>query len=152
MGTENVIKRSNNQPVDNIMRWLLFGIFLVVAPPLFNVWYKIIIGFDIDFIEYIPDMLLAMLSVCCNLLNTFVDSDKRISRLLRWIFGILLGSISLGCWGFFFIIRFSIPQNWLTNSFAETLFYFCTGVILSCALTGIIIEWHTVYKNNKNDN
>lgn len=153
MGAESNSNQNRKYAIDNIMRWLLFGIFLVVAPPLFNVWFKIIVGFDVNFIEYIPDMLLVMLSVCCNLINTCIDSDKKIAHCLRWILGVSLGIISMGCWGLFLAIRFSHTQEWYINNYykdlASKLFYFSSGVILVCAAIGSLIEWYTVYKTKK---
>lgn len=153
MATENVCKDNSNHAIDSIMRWIVFGIIIVVAPPLLNVWYRIIVGFYIDFIEYIPDMLLVMLSVSCNLLNTCVDGEKRIARWLRWILGIVLVGISFFCWGLFFAVRIVSISEWYSNdyymNFAKNLFYISSGVVLGCAIIGIVIEWYTVHKNNK---
>ncbi len=145
----------NKNTINNLMRWLLFGIFLVVAPPLFNVWFRIIVGLQTDFIDYIPDILLAVLAVCCNLINTCVDSEKKVSHLLRWILSIILGLISVGCWGFFFIVRFvpkEIINQYVYNNIFKKSLYFATFVIISCGIIGIIIELYTASKVNNGAN
>lgn len=144
-GSANSIWKNKNA-INNFMRWLLFGIFLVVAPPLFNVWFRIIVGLQTDFVEYIPDILMAVLAVCCNLINTCVDSDKKIHYLLRWLLSIFLGFISAGCWGFFFIVRFvpkEIIDKYTYGNILEHCLYFATLVIISCGIIGIIIEVYT---------
>lgn len=140
----------NKSAINNFMRWLLFGIFIVVAPPLFNVWFRIIVELETDFIDYIPDILLAVLSVCCNLINTCVDGEKIISHFVRWFLGIVLGLISIGCWTFFFIIRF-VPKEtisrYIYDSILKNSIYFATLVIILCGLIGTIIEIHTAKKS-----
>lgn len=136
----------NKSAINNIMRWLLFGILIVVVPPLFNVWFRIIVGLQTDFIEYIPDILLAVLAVCCNLINTCVDGEKKISHILRWILSIFFGLISAGCWGFFFIVRF-VPKESINkynyNNILKYSFYCATLIIIICGIIGIIIEINT---------
>ena len=141
----------NRNAINSIMRWILFGVFIVVAPPLFNVWFKIIVGFNIDCFDCIPDVLMALLAVCCNLINTCVDGEKKINYLLRWLLCILLGIISLGCWGFFFVIRFvpkALIEEYIYNDILIKLICFASGVIISCCVIGIIIELYTSLKSN----
>lgn len=142
------LRRHRNQTINSVMRWLLFGIFLIVAPPLYNVWYKIIVGLNVTFTEYIPDVLLATLSVSCNLMNTCIDSKKEINYLLRWILCIILGIIALWCWGFFYNIRF-LNENLSKNNFEEMskqIFCVATIIIGVCAIIGIFIEIYTARK------
>lgn len=131
--------------INNIMRWLIFGILIVVTPPLFNVWLRIIIGFNVNFIEYIPDILIVLLSVCCNMINTYVDGEKSVSYIERWIVGIIMGIISIGCWGLFFVVR--IFSNYINQDVlckvAEYSFDFATFVIIACVILGIRIEINT---------
>ena len=149
-------EKEDNQKntINNIMRWILFGVFLVVAPPILHVWFRIIVGLKTDFIEYIPDILLAVLAVCCNLINTCVDGGKKIAHLLRWILSIILGCISLVCWGFFFIIRF-MPRNsieeYVYNDILKHSFYCATFIIISCTFIGIVIELYTATNINKSE-
>lgn len=116
MGTENLNNQNNrNYIIFRVMRWLIFGILLVVIPPMFTVWFKVIIGYKVNIIEYIPDLMLAVLSVSCNVISSCVDSSKRIDYLLRWILSILLGLISLACWGLFFCYSFYTTRRYTTK-------------------------------------
>ena len=150
MNKPDIFKEQNKkQTINNVMRWLLFGIFLIVAPPLYNVWYKIIIGFNVTFSEYIPDVLLALLSVSCNLMNCCIDTDKRIAYILRWILCIILGAISLWCWGLFYNIRFpkeNLPEGYFENM-SRNIFIVSTIIIICCAVIGVIVELYTAKKN-----
>lgn len=153
METKNKISIwKDKNAINNVMRWILFGVFLVVAPPLFNIWFRIIVGLQTDFIDYIPDILLAVLAVCCNLINTCIDSSKELSHLLRWVLGIILGIISVGCWGFFFIVRF-VPKNYIKeytyDNILKECLYFATIVIVLCGIIGFFIEIHTAKIINK---
>lgn len=141
---------NKNIAIDNIMRWVLFGVLIVVAPPLFTCWFKIITGVNVNFVEYTPDMLLALLSVCCNLINTTIDSSKKVLRVLRWILGIILGIISIGCWGLFFVLRFNFKP--IENDIARLLFYWTSGIIAGCTIIGIIIEGCSIGKVFKKQN
>lgn len=152
MGTRSICSKQNkNYTIDSVMRWILFGVLIVVIPPLVNGWYRIIVGLEVEFSEYVPDMLLAVLSVSCNLLNTCVDAEKKIARILRWGLGIVFGIIALWCWGLFFVVRI-LPQDLLGQNYQEnvsrTIFYFSTLVIIACAVIGIIIEVYTLKKAN----
>ncbi len=145
METEpTVVAKNKIYIIDNIMRWILFGILIIVIPPLCNVWFRIIVGRTVNFVEYIPDILLTVLSVCCNLISTCTDGSKKIARFLRWIIGICAGTISVICWGLFFCVRFvqSIP-----TMLADKIFYISSIIILFCAIIGIIIEWYTSAKS-----
>lgn len=139
--------------INCIMRWIIFGVLIVVAPPLCNVLFRIVVRLKVDFVEYIPDILLAVLSVCCNLLNTCVDREKRMAYLLRWIIGVVLGMISLACWGLFFAIRFN--NDFITKDafgiWAERIFYMASGIIIVCTLIGIGIEIYTWRCSKKRD-
>ncbi len=141
METEpTVVEKSKTYIIDNIMRWILFGVLLIVLPPLCNVWFKIIVGLNVTFVSYVPDMLLTVLSVCCNLINTCTDGTKKISHSLRWILGLSAGIIATVCWGLFFCIRFNLM---LPIKYADKIFYISSAIIFTCAIIGIIIEWYT---------
>ena len=118
-GKNNISPEKSKNKINNVMRWILFGVILIVAPPLFNAWYRIIVRVNVDFYEYIPDILLALLAVCLNLINTCIDSGKKINYLLRWIFSLICGVIAVGCWGFFFVIRFISRESVEENVFAS---------------------------------
>lgn len=147
MKTKNKVSIwKDKRAINNFMRWLLFGIFLVVAPPLFNVWFRIIVGLKTDYIQYIPDILLAILAVCCNLMNTCIDEEKKISHFIRWLLGLILGGISVCCWTFFFIIRFISEETinrYTYDSILKKSVYLGTFIIISCGIIGIAIEIYT---------
>lgn len=143
MGTDNVlVERNLKNMIDNIMKWLVFGILLVVAPILYYCWYRIIAKLTIDLFQYIPDILIATLSVCCNLINICSDREKRVNYFLRWISCIALGMISIGCWGLFFLIKFN-SEIIIENNVAEILLFILTFIILICMFIGFIIEIYT---------
>lgn len=144
--------------INNIMRWLLFGVIIVASPPLFTSWYKTIVGRFVNYYDILPDILLIVLSICCNSINTCIDSTKKIAYLLRWIFCIILGFISVGCWGLYFIIYFGKEFlhklgldaiididsiNLIDSNMSEKLFYAFTIIIIICTFIGSIIEFRT---------
>lgn len=136
---------NNKYGIDCAMRWILFGVLIVVGPPLATVFYRLIVGMEVDFVEYLPDMLLVVLSVCCNLINNCVDREKRVSYIWRWILCIVFGLIAVGCWGLFFVIRFNsrITSGDLFKYTAEKIFYYSIGLLFVCAFIGVLIEVHT---------
>lgn len=144
------------------MRWTLFGIVIVAAPPLLSCWYKTIVGRIVDYYEVLPDVLLVLLSICCNSINICIDGDKKIFYFLRWVFGIILGLISIGSYGLYFIIffskeiliKFNLDKLININSIniideitAKKLFDISTIIILICAFIGSIIEFCTAASN-----
>lgn len=143
-----LMERRLKNMIDNIMRWIVFGTLLVVAPILYYCWYRIIAKLAIDLIQYIPDILIATLSVCCNLINICSDRERRIYYFLRWILCIFLGMISIGCWSLFFLIKFK-SEIVIENNIAEKLFYILTIIILCCMVIGFIIEMYTAIKVKK---
>lgn len=147
--TEKMQSINSKGIINCIMRWILFGVIIVVAPPLCNVIFRMVVGLNVDFVEYVPDMLLVVLSVCCNLINTCTDEEKRIAHILRWIFCIILGTISVFCWGLFFIVRFNISIISKTSFkiMSKNLFYISLIIIISCVIIGIIIEIYTGQRN-----
>ena len=54
---ERTLNEKGAAGVDIVMRWILFSILLVVIPPLFVVLYRLIVGFDFTYNEYVPDVL-----------------------------------------------------------------------------------------------
>ena len=147
MSTDRIHILKDKHLIDGIMRWFLFCVFLVAGPPLLHGWYKIIVGLTFNYVECVPDMLLVVLSVCCNLINICIDSEKKIAYILRWIFGIIFGTISFGCWGLFIAIRF-LKENIISDNIAHGLFLFSTVIILICSFVAIIIEFYTAKNNN----
>lgn len=142
-------KIKSNYTVDCVMRWILFGILLVALPPLCTFGYRIIVGFHVNIKEYIPDTLVAVVSVCCNLLSTFVDSEKSISRIIRWLFGIILGVISIVYLGLFFVIRMYNKIE-LPYSACINIYFVSIWILVGCAIIGTIIEIYTEKKKVKN--
>lgn len=141
MGESNVCKTKEQYAIDFIMRWIVFGVIIVVGPPLLNVWIRIIIGFDVEFQKYLPDVLVAVLSVSCNLINTCSDSAKKIARILRWIICIVLAIISIGSLVLYCLVHFEAFA--ISADVFEFFFYFASWVIAGCTIIGIIIEWHS---------
>lgn len=160
--------KNKNYIIDNIMKWLIFGIFIVVAPPFFNCLYRIIVRYNINYYEILPDVLLMVLSICCNLINITIDSKKNISRLMRWIICSILAVISLGCWGLYFLIYFSdiilkilninidklsktvSSKTLISNEISCTIIYTSIFIVLICAIIGLIIELKAIKKPQKN--
>lgn len=138
MGEECIKKVENKYMIECIMRWLLFGVVIVVGPTLIIVWYKIIVGIVVDFAEYITDILIIVVSVCCNFINMCVDSKKRILYFLRWLFGIVCGFASVGALGLYILMCMYSVQ--LEALFLENLFYLATAIIIFCTVAGSIIE------------
>lgn len=144
--------------INGIMRWLLFGVFISALPPLFIGWFKTIVGRDVNYIEFLPDALLVVLSICCNLLNSCTDGTKAVFYILRWIFSILLGICAVICWGFYFGIYFSTDilkkigvrntegMSLIGNDTARCFFIASTIIIVVCMFIGSIIEWRTAIK------
>lgn len=147
MSTDN--KQRDNHVIDSVFLWLIFGVILVITPPAYVILYEKILGADFTYLEYAPDALLVMLSLYCNLMNLFVDRQKRIFRALRWIFGIILFAASAGCWGLFFIIRFSMVS--LDDVFLEKLYVSLFIVIVGCAIIGSLIEGISNCKKTKKE-
>lgn len=153
MDTDNLYKLNYRYCFFQIMRWFLFGIVIVIIPPIYNVWYKMIIGYKLSFAEFVPDVILAVLSVSCNFINICIDSDKRIYYWLRWILCIVLGIISIGCYGLFFVIRFIIDKNennyLILEKNSQKLFYVSSIIIVVCFIIGVLIELITYIKTKK---
>ena len=142
------------QTINNVMCWLIFGIILVSAPSLFHYAYRIIVGFQDDIMNYLPDLLLIVLAVSCNMINMLVNGEKCINYFFRWILGILMGFISIVCWFLFFIMRFN--EDFKLNSnfiriYSPYAFYISLFIIVINTVVGCIIEIYTAYKNNVKD-
>lgn len=131
--------------INGIMRWLLFGIFIAALPPFLIGWFKTIVGRDVNYIDFLPDALLVVLSICCNLLNSCTDGTKAVFYILRWILSILLGICSAMCWGFYFGIYFG-TDILIGNDTARHFFIVLTVIIVFCIFIGSIIEWRTAIK------
>lgn len=147
--------------VNCIMKWLLFGVIIIAAPPIFNCLYRTIVGRFVNYYEVLPDISLIVLSLCCNIIAMCFDGDKCILFIFRWALGIILGIISVGCWGLYFIIQFSKEIlkkfnldvlvnidsiNLIDNNMSKRLFDIFTIIIVLCAIIGSIIEYFTVKK------
>ena len=86
---ENVRK----QQINNIMRWILFGVICTSLPTYLIIGYKIIVKLKFSYIDSVRDILLTVVAVCLNFLNMCVDNSKSIKYILRWILGIPAGTL-----------------------------------------------------------
>lgn len=149
MNHEDQQKRKNKYVIESVMRWILFGILIVVAPPIVYVGYNKIIGFDVNYIEFIPDMLLGTLAVCCNFLNTCFDTEKKVAYLLRWLFGIIFGTIGIVCWGLSLILCYLPVEELIERGYllknAQMMYNISVIIMAVCGIIGIIIEIYTNY-------
>lgn len=153
MNTSNNYESKNKAIIENVMRWILFGIIAVVIPPIFRVLFKFIVGYNILFSEYLSDIILAVLAISCNLINICTDSSKNIKYLWRWILNTFCGIISVGCWGLFVFISVFLDEE-INNGVcleryegvAKMIFCISTSIIAFCTVIGIIIEVNTFKK------
>lgn len=147
---------------NSILRWLLFTIILVAFPPVLNCLYRTIIGRYVNYYEVLPDVLLIVVSICCNLIGACFDGDKQINLFLRWLCGFIFSVISIGCWGLYLIIYFSKEIlhkfnfdklkdiesiNLFDDNMSKKLFDIFMIIIILCALIGSIIEFCTAKRN-----
>ena len=143
--TENEKKKA----INSVMCWLLFGIIFVTAPSLFHYAYRSIVGFNDNLADYLPDLLLVVASVCCNLINIVVDSEKSVKHLLRWIISICFGLIGIACWLLYALCRFVDDfgvDNKFIIDFAPNALGVSVIIIIINAVIGCIIEIVTAKK------
>ena len=144
---ERTLNEKGAAGVDIVMRWILFSILLVVIPPLFVVLYRLIVGFDFTYNEYVPDVLTTLVALCCNFINLCVDSDSRVKRLLRWGLSLLVGIVGFGALGLYLVLR--IANNQIDERVLKVVFLIAALTALFCALFGTIIQIYTVYCKKK---
>ena len=138
----NIKKSSNNELIDRVMLWILFGVILSALPTFLTIMYKIIIGMRISYMEYAPDILIVLMAVCCNFMSLCVDNEKKILRFLRWLFGVAMVIIILFCWGLYSLIYFNTNPRTLAKieSYMPMICKASLCIIGFCFFTGIIIE------------
>ena len=135
---ENVRK----QQINNIMRWILFGVICTSLPTYLIIGYKIIVKLKFSYIDSVRDILLTVVAVCLNFLNMCVDNSKSIKYILRWILGIPAGTLIFACWGLYLVVYFdifhSVKQQVEDNM--KILYYIALFIIAFCLFAGIIVE------------
>lgn len=136
------VEQKSKYIVDCVMRWIFLGILIVAVPPVGSCMYKIIVGFKINYIEYAPDALLVVVSVCCNLLNMIIDREKKINYIIRWAAGSILGIIGFLSLGLFWVIR-TPKEILLSKETCKYIYWFSLVILVLCFWVGIIIESYT---------
>ena len=136
MGTEN--KQEKGHGVESVCLWLIFGVIVVLSPLICVVLYETILGAEFKYADYAQDVLLIILSLYCNLINLFVDRQKKILKTIRWVVGIILSIAALLCGVVFFTVH--VHGVNLNDVFYEKIYISLAVVTVGCAIIGSIIE------------
>lgn len=133
--------------IEKIFRWLKYGVVLSFAP-LVLVWLlSTIIGYDINIMDAIPDILLIGFAVAVNALCYETDDEKNMKKYKRKIFQNISRFIMVVCLVLYFglfngeILGAEIRQQLETRK--QIVFFVGVGVFISVlvnALLGVLIE------------
>lgn len=134
--------KKKKQLVISVMCWVMFGIFLVVAPSVFYYAYKIIVGLrfnDNRLLDYLPDILLAIVSVSCNFIYLIVDGNINTKYVTKVVLIVGTAVIGLFCWTLYFIVQFNqslITNNTILEKMSPWILFISVVVIVINAITG----------------
>lgn len=138
MQKSHLSSEEKNDLIDDIMKWLLFGVLLTISPPFFYYLYRIIVGFQINYRKIVPDVMLVILALSLSLLNMCIDYKKIMQRLVWWIGCCFFSLISVFCWGIYILHQFGIKADTKNDSLifyisiAVTAIYVILGIGLKC--------------------
>lgn len=149
MDTDRVKEIEDNYTTESVMRWILFGVLVVAFIPVLTTVHRMIAGQNVNLGDCMKDVFLAVVSVCCNLLNSCVDTKKKVNYKLRWIMGIIVGSVGFRYLLLFYDMSYN-PIEFVEEEL-EYWFWFSSVIILISTIVGVIIEWYSNRKEKKKD-
>ena len=134
--------------IEKIFRWLKYGVVLSFAP-LALVWLlSTIIGYEIDILDAVPDILLIGFAVAVNALCYETDDEKKMDDRKRKIFQNISRLTMVVCLVLYFglfngeILGAEIKKQLETRK--QIVFFVGVGVFISVlvnALLGVLIEF-----------
>lgn len=131
-------KQERNELTDDIMKWVLFSVVFTISPPFFYYAYRMIVGYDINYQELVPDVMLVLLALSLNLLNQCIDYKKIIQRFLWWIGCCFFSLVAFFCWGIYILHEFEIKPK---NAYASQIFKISKWIVVFYFLVGIGLKY-----------